>query len=583
MYIDYLSAAALADQVGSLLVGGRIQDVLQVDPLTVALEIYTGRRHYLQLGADPSRPGLRLSAQKVRRGAGRPQPLVLALASRAEGARLIGLRQPPFERILIFEIGGDEGVALSLVAELMGKLGNLILLDPEDRILACARQVTPEMSRVRSVLPGQPYQPPPPPRKADPNRIGAEELAAWLAEDPKHKAWRVLVSRFLGVSPLAAREMVARAGWDPEIESAAIEASRLLGSLQALMSLPDSGDWAPGLAYDSDLPEDGSEPDAPPAAYAPYRLTHYPGWRATESLVEAIEGYDRAREGQDAYAVAREAVGDLIEEARERVERQRAAVDRELVDEAEIDRLRLAGDLLLAYQWQIPRGASRAEVEGPDGPVELALDARLGAVENAERYYDRHRRARRAAETLPGRRAEIQGRLALLEQLASDLELAENRPEIDAVHEDLRQSGLLGRNLKRQQVGGDRSSRPMHLLSSDGLSILVGRNRRQNEIVTFDRGARGDAWLHVRGRPGAHVVVKAAGREVPRSTLEEAAGLAAWFSRARSEGAVEVIWTEVQHVSRMRGGGQGMVHFRKDRSLTVEPLDPRGLQTADRR
>jgi predicted ribosome quality control (RQC) complex YloA/Tae2 family protein len=114
----------------------------------------------------------------------------------------------------------------------------------------------------------------------------------------------------------------------------------------------------------------------------------------------------------------------------------------------------------------------------------------------------------------------------------------------------------------------------MEIYSTDGLRILVGRNSRQNDKVTFESAARGDHRQHARDVPGGHVVVKCAGRDVPEPTVLEAAAVAAYFSAARADASVAVAATDVKHVRRIRGAGPGMVTFRHERTLTVAPRSP---------
>lgn len=618
MVIDYLCTAALAEQLRREFDGAKLQSVTQIGRLRWALELYSGQRRNLILDAAPEGPGLRIRDEKVRRGSGAPAPLGLAMASRLVGLRLRSVEQPPFERILILGFGQGQAVELRLIAELMGRLGNLLLVDETDRVLALARPVTAEMSRVRTLLPGQPYQAPPAPPKSDFDAISEPELGAWLAEAGEGLAWKVLVARIKGVSPLAAREMVARAagasglGSAPALTAAAVDPAALLAALSDLMRLPESGDWAPSLGFAEALPavssatpiaaalaeapseatdrivtptapaseasEPVSDPATPPSAYAPYLLTHLPAHRPEPSIAAAIEAFLGARENYDAYGPARAAVALVIEEASDRARRLVAALKRERVDADEIERAKLSGDLILAYQHMIRPGQASFEAPWGDETIPIPLNPAISAIANAERFYERQRRAKRAAKALPKRRAAAEARLATLEQLAADLALAEDRPAIDAVAVELSASGLLGRSLPRKMTAAAQTGRPLSLVSSDGITILVGRNSRQNEQVTFERGARGDLWLHARGFPGAHVVIKSAGREVPEQSILEAARLAAWFSRARSESKVEVIVTDLRHVSRLPGGGTGMVRFREERGLMVVPGPPESLE-----
>ena len=108
----------------------------------------------------------------------------------------------------------------------------------------------------------------------------------------------------------------------------------------------------------------------------------------------------------------------------------------------------------------------------------------------------------------------------------------------------------------------------------------MGKNSRQNEEVTFHQAAANDLWLHARGVPGAHVIVKSGGRPVPETTLREAAALAAYYSQARESGAVEVDYTEQRYVRHMKGGGPGMVIYERERTLRVAPGDLAAIESA---
>ena len=155
------------------------------------------------------------------------------------------------------------------------------------------------------------------------------------------------------------------------------------------------------------------------------------------------------------------------------------------------------------------------------------------------------------------------------EQMLNDLDEAENRAEIDAVIHAASAAGLINqsRKVSRQRAPG--SSEPRMFTSRDGFTILVGKNAKQNEDVTFRRANADDLWLHARNVAGAHVVIVRAGRDVPESTIEEAAKLAAQHSQARNDSAVDVIVTPRRNVHRVRGGKTGMVTVRESKIVRV--------------
>ena len=183
MYLDYFTLAALVDELQSLLPGGRIQDVLDVDATGLGLEIYAGRRrHWLYLSADPGQPRLYLAPERLRRGPDKPTPLCLLLRRYVEGGRLERISQPAWERVVLLHVAGPEG-DVQLIVEPMERRSNVLLVR-DGVILDCLRRVHPAENRVRSSLPAHPYQPPPPQRgKHDPLQLTLDDLGRLLAED----------------------------------------------------------------------------------------------------------------------------------------------------------------------------------------------------------------------------------------------------------------------------------------------------------------------------------------------------------------------------------------------------------------
>ena len=221
----------------------------------------------------------------------------------------------------------------------------------------------------------------------------------------------------------------------------------------------------------------------------------------------------------DPYAAARQQVQSLIDAAEARVERALAQLQSQVVDDTEIDRMREAGELLLTYQRQVKRGAQEITVPDHAGePRTIPLNPTLTPVENAQAYFRRYRKATRAAEEVETRIAALAPDLAYAKQLAADLALAESRPEIDSVRDALVAAGWASKAQRpggsSGQIGGPRRS------EVSGFTIYVGRNARQNETVTFKRAGPNDLWLHVRGQPGAHVIVKSGGRDVPEEVIQ---------------------------------------------------------------
>jgi predicted ribosome quality control (RQC) complex YloA/Tae2 family protein len=288
------------------------------------------------------------------------------------------------------------------------------------------------------------------------------------------------------------------------------------------------------------------------------------------NISEAMWLYFQQRLTIDTYAAARQRVRRLIGDAASRVQHALEQVRTQMVDRETIDGLRQEGELLLAYQNRVERGARRITLPGYDGqPRTIDLDPQLSPVENAQATFKRYRKAARAAREIPARISALKADLAFLEQVDADLRLAESRPEIDAVHEALVEAGWTSHRPKHSSSSMIAGPRRFDI---GGFPVFVGRNAAQNEHVTFDRGDPHDLWLHVRGLPGAHVIVKSGRSDVPEEVIREAARLAAYYSSARSSDHVDVDVTERRFVKRAAGGRPGMVAYRNEQTLLVKPL-----------
>jgi predicted ribosome quality control (RQC) complex YloA/Tae2 family protein len=398
--------------------------------------------------------------------------------------------------------------------------------------------------------------------------------------------WRVLVNGLLGISPQAAREVVYRALGNAQVQvGQAGDLAPLVEAMAVWVEMLRAGRWRPCIVRN---------PGGAPVAFAPYLLSQHGDARMEplDSISLAAEQFygEKAQSAGDAYAAARRQVEASIQRAVSGLEKRQAAIQRELRPSEEIERLRASGEWILALATQIaPRQAELALPEGVDLPP-VRLDPTLAPADNAAAYFKRYRKAQRAADMGQPRLEALAVELSYLEQLSADLALAADRNEIDAVRAALAEAGYARQRRQRDRSeighhpgaaprrgGGTSPSKvqvqgPRRFTSPEGYTILVGRNSRQNEQVTFDLAGPDDLWLHARGWPGSHVVIRSGGQPVSDETLQQAAGLAAFYSRAQGEAWVDVIVAEKRRVRRPPGKRHpGMVTVDGERVVRVRP------------
>ncbi len=165
----------------------------------------------------------------------------------------------------------------------------------------------------------------------------------------------------------------------------------------------------------------------------------------------------------------------------------------------------------------------------------LRIDPALTPLENAQRYFEKYDKAKRARAGVPELVEATEQELDYLKQLEIDLQLATNWPEIGEVQDALQRNGYW-RGTRTAQPGGGKSG-PLKVTLGSGMWSWVGRNARQNDTVTFDKGGPTDLWLHAHGLPGAHVIIKSGAGDVPEDVIRRAAEIAAYYSGARNESA----------------------------------------------
>jgi len=562
MYFDAFTISALVDEFMDTIVGGKVQDVIDVDAMGIGLEIYQNRkRHYLYMSADTQTPRVHLVPEKLRRGLPKPTQVGLLMRNYVEGGVVAHVSQPEWERIIHIDVEGAKG-EVTIIIEPMERRSNILLIQ-DGVILDCMRRIGPEENRYRLSLPKHEYTPPPPMKgRFDPFTVTYEELESIFEQntDVKRKTFQILTSRLYGFSPLLAKEIVFRASGEIKQKATEADVDPLYAKLKEVIAPLKNREWQPGAAASGGVVD----------AFSVYPLQSIENWSETESVSEAASGYYGVAVGIEAYNEAKKPVKVSIRDAMGRLQGKLASLEDGLKDETEKEKLRQSGELILAYQYNLEAGQTelRAQYEVAAPELVIKLDPQLSAVDNAQRYFDRYNKAKRAQKGVPQLIEETKNELAYLAQLQSDLEMATNWPEIDDVVRAMLSRGHIQKKVKR--IGGGGRTGPLKL-TYDGYVIWVGRNSRQNEQVTFKNANSQDLWLHARDVPGAHVIIRNDGRRIPEELIEQAAAVAAFYSSNRGEGRVIVDVTRVKYVKKIKGAGPGMVTYRNEETITVQP------------
>ncbi len=602
---DVLTCAAVADELQAQILDGRIQRIGLVDPLTIGAEIYArGRRHGWVASADARRARVLLVDAMPSVDPNLITPFGLLARKYLRGAIVTGIEQPPLERILRFSIAKrlpplkdgrahsshdaeeeqddteDEDLAvytdeanifrMTVIVEVMGRHSNIILVGPDGLIMESVKRVTPRMSRVRPVLPKQLYTPPPAQDRPDPRHLtsaGAEALLTAGSRDAQ-LADR-LVRGLRGVSPQIAREIAFRAGGAIDAPLAQVAPADLSRETRALFEPLLTGDWRPCLYR-----RDGELVD-----YAAIPMLHLAATgegNEVASISAAIRIADEEQSGaptpQD-HAQRRDRLNAQARAAQARIDGRLHSLRAQGGRADAAEDLKHRGELIYAYLWQIRPGQTELDVD----EERIPLDRTLSAKENAQHYFEEYRKAQKAGATIPERIAAAEAERGYLDQLITQIAQADGFAALEGLRDEL--ETFLGAGKpetgQHKRAGAKQSlRRPQALTDAHGNAIYIGRSGRENDLVTFSIAGADDTWLHARGVPGAHVIVRwrQPGGE-DEETIETAAALAAWYSAARDSGTVDVDVTQRRHVRKIKGAGPGMVTYRQERTIAVPAGD----------
>lgn len=448
---------------------------------------------------------------------------------------------------------GDK-IEYRLVAELMPH-GDVVLLDGEGKILEALRRI-----RSRGTFPGRSYFPPGPSGRLDPEVTSIEDFRTRCLAYPD---LRTALSKVLSCADVNTAEAVlGLSNVDPEVPPSGFKGwVRLLEAARELYDgPPERGGY---LILDGrDEPEDF-------IGYRPLRALRS---RAAPSLSMAIsEVFKRkvrtSRLERDRAEVRRR-LKSLLRSRRRRLE----AIEGDMVRARRAEEFRNKGELLAANLHEVPRGANEVllpSFEDPERKVKVELDPKLSPAENMARYFTSAKKAQTALGVLPGRRKETLEEIEKLEGYLRELEEVGNLEELEEFTRKL--GGLLregGRRKGREEVRGFRR------YEIDGWEVLVGRDGEENDRL-LRRALPEDLWFHAYGASGAHVVLRRGEKKEPSTeVLEKVAGIAAYYSKAKTSGVVPVTCTQVKYLRRPKGARPGEVIVTRGRTLFVEPRVP---------
>jgi len=574
MAFDGIVISNLSYELNTNLVGGRISKISMPEENELIFTIKNNAKTYrLLISASASLPLVYLT--DVNKPAPKVAPAFLMLLRKYIGtAKITDIFQMGLERILCFKLEhlnelGDLSHKCMYV-EIMGKHSNIIFTNENNKIIDSIKRISANMSSLREVLPGREYFLPDELKKKDLLNTELEEFIEIL-KSKEYALSKSIYMNFAGISPLIAEEIVLRASLSSQAPSSSLselEYTHLFHTIKNLLEDIGSHNFTPNIIYKG---EEALE-------FSSVKLYSY-----DNNEEYKIESYDSVSKmlydfysSREAFVLNRQKSSDLrriVNTALERASKKYDLQEKQLQDADKKDIYRVYGDLLNTYGYSLKGGESSFTTENfydENKEITIPLDKNKTAKENAKKYYDKYAKLSRTTKALSEEILNTKNDIEHLLSIQTALEVSSDDESLSQIRQELVDFGYIKKHSSVKQKKS--TSHPYHYISTDGYDIYVGKNNYQNEELTFKVATGNDWWFHAKGIPGSHVILKSNNEEeLPDRVYEEAAALAAFYSKAKDSEKVEVDYIQKKNIKKVAGAAPGFVIYHSNWSMIATP------------
>ncbi len=579
MAMDGVSIAALVYELNRELSGSRVDKIQQTESDELLISFYGGAGGGKKLRVTSNPQVARMCLTEDRKKSPETAPLFcMLLRKHLGGAKFREAIQPDFERIikLVFDGVNEFGDFCEkyLIAEIMGRHSNIILVDESGKIIDSIKHIDFSVSSVRQVLPGLNYEYPPGQGKANILDVTLNEIVEILRmAEGSQKADKAMLGAFSGVSPLICREIVYRAFKTTEIYMEELDYSKILDlaacAFEMFKKVRDK-EFSPCYLVRCDTGK--------PFEFAAINIEQYEGGAqviAENTMSETAENFYRERDRSERLIHKSARLVKIVTNNIDRCAKKLINQKSELADTENMERYRRYAELITANLYALSENATEAVVVDYYDPemseITIKLDGRYSPAVSAQKYFKKYNKAKTAAAELAKQIKIASEELDYLESVEEELKKAETEADLSEIADELYEQGYI-RRPKDTKKKKKETQKPMEFESPDGFRVLVGKNNKQNDLLTLKLAKNSDMWFHTKDIHGSHVILcYEHGREFTDEAIFFAARLAAKYSKASESSQVPVDYTQVKYVKKPSGAAPGMVIYTDNRTVYVNP------------
>lgn len=576
MALDGFFLSSVVSELNNTVTGSKINKIYQPEKEEIILNLRSNKENIkLVLSANSSFPRLNTTI-KTFKNPQTPPSFCMFLRKHLTSGIIRKIVQINMDRIVMIEIETKDELKTfatkRLFIEIMGKHSNIVLTDSNSKVLDSIKRIGYNISSKRQIFPGVKYVVPIFEKKINLMKINVELFKKTLIKSNQGiNLGKFIVKSFYGMSPFLSRELCYRSNLNENDFLGELDESKinlLYSTISKFIKNIENKEYSP-IVYKYE--ETGEYLD-----FHCFKMTHLQGCSPIDysSVNEILDVFYYEKSNFNSFKQKTSSLRKKISNLLDKNKKKLGKLLQELTKSKNRDIYKTYGDLIIANIYKINQNDEILETINyiDNSQVEIRLDKRLTPSQNAQKYYKRYNKLKIAEINLNIQIKITRENIEYLENILYNLESVSEIEVLEEIKKELYETRYINTvDKKKNKIG---KSKPICLVSKDGFEILIGKNNLQNDLITFKMSSKEDLWLHAKNVPGSHVIVRAEGKNIPDSTIEEAASYAAFYSKNNKQTKVEIDYTQRHNIKKPKGAKPGFVIFHENFSLIIEPKKP---------
>lgn len=569
MNLEGLTLKLVTDTLSRELLNSKIYKVFMPNPHALLLLVRRTRdTNALLADMNGGSPALYIPEQ-LPENPETPPTFCMLLRKHLEEGRITRITQSGLDRIITLEIdmlgASSKIITKKLIFELTGKNSNIILTQ-DDIIIDSLKHVGAAQSSYRAIQPGKPYVAPPPQAGLNLLTASPADIVQTANAVPAASFLKAFIGATTGIGKATAQELLQAADIVPQevrLDNASCTAlADVIAKLQSRLNAAEKEQ--PVYALISRTNQVKTILTLPPQLLEQ-------GMHARE-FANINSAINFAMSLKPIQLPQHEQLQKLVTGEIAKHKKKLAALEQDLAHAENAEEQRMLADTIMANIYQLRKGQTQAElINIYDGEsVTVQLSPILSPTENAQAYYKRYNKYKRAQSEVALQITATEEMLQYLASLDSSLLTATSKSEIEEIRQEMIAADLI-KVVGKKKKGALQKSQPLHIRLSEDTDLYIGKNNRQNDYVTFSIGGPRDLWFHTKDIPGSHIILKTTLPEAREEDIALAVELAAYFSKAREGSSVPVDCVQRRYVKKPSGSKPGFVIFTNQKTYYATP------------